>query len=294
MSDYYTKKMLITPEIAKKMLENNYEKNRSIKRGALATYAKDMKNGNWRSSVCPPICFSENGVLLDGQHRLLAVIEANVAIEFEIRYGLIENDYNYFDQGTKRQASDGLMDVKGRKIITSVCRTAFIASNNSDAFINNGVNMMGGRNYSKNSIVSTTDVLTFYYNFNATYPDFFDNAVKFSNHTEIEFSKWTRSSVVFTCMAMFLADRYMYENFKEVIKDKKNVKNSVLSYKRWGNTHNLKGYSTGEKWRIEWNAAVNVWKMLYGYEDCNYRNFSADTSFHELNGFKFEMFKEFC
>jgi hypothetical protein len=70
--------MTITPEIATDMLMDN-KSNRAIRRLVVKAYAKDMANGEWRITH-QGIAINEKGNVVDGQHRLLAVIESGCSV----------------------------------------------------------------------------------------------------------------------------------------------------------------------------------------------------------------------
>lgn len=85
----------ITPAIAKRILDTQNMNNRHISMKDAYKYAKIMKEGRWK--LGEPIMFDEDGILRDGQHRLKAVIVANMPIEFVVEKGLdreIINDLN--------------------------------------------------------------------------------------------------------------------------------------------------------------------------------------------------------
>lgn len=65
---------LITPEVAAKMLEKNTH-NRPLSQAVVDQYVKDMQEGRWLFNKIP-ILFDWNDVLLDGQHRLWAVVQS--------------------------------------------------------------------------------------------------------------------------------------------------------------------------------------------------------------------------
>lgn len=64
----------ITPAIAIKILEMNAA-NREITWSVVLQYADDMKRGAWRE-MAAPISFNSIGQLIDGQHRLWAIVES--------------------------------------------------------------------------------------------------------------------------------------------------------------------------------------------------------------------------
>jgi len=73
-------KSIITPEIAKSMLERNTKNFRKIKESSIRNYARDMESGNWSLSH-QGISFDKDGVLHDGQNRLYACIKSGVPFE---------------------------------------------------------------------------------------------------------------------------------------------------------------------------------------------------------------------
>lgn len=99
------KEQLITPEIAQEYLKNNTI-NRRLRNKIVDLYAQEMKNGRWKEDTCEFIKISESGKILDGQHRLVAVIKSDTSIIFQIATGLKDSIFNVIDTGSKRNASD--------------------------------------------------------------------------------------------------------------------------------------------------------------------------------------------
>lgn len=104
-------KVFITPQMASEFLQRN-NSNRAISESTVKRYAEYMKNGYW-SETPLPIVFDEYGVLLDGQHRLSALVKANKSFYFYVATDKREN-YSKYDNGKKRNASD-LLSSKGYK-----------------------------------------------------------------------------------------------------------------------------------------------------------------------------------
>lgn len=102
------KKMLITPFQAKGLLEANV-KNRRVKQPVVARYATDMANGKWKQDTGETIKISENGVILDGQHRLLAIVKSNVSLYFHVAYDVPDDSFDVIDTGSVRNASDAFV-----------------------------------------------------------------------------------------------------------------------------------------------------------------------------------------
>lgn len=97
---------MITPEMARSYLGHN-RNNRNVRRGDVRSYADDMASGNWRY-VGDPIKFAADGRLIDGQHRLLSLIEAGVTLKFAVIRGLAVSDQLVLDTGIKRSFGDHL------------------------------------------------------------------------------------------------------------------------------------------------------------------------------------------
>lgn len=96
---------LITPELAAKLLKANV-KNRRPKRNVVLKYAKDMIEGRWKVDTYELIKISKTDKILDGQHRLMAVVKANIPIYFHIVYGLEDSVFDVLDTGSVRNATD--------------------------------------------------------------------------------------------------------------------------------------------------------------------------------------------
>jgi len=78
---------LITPEMAKAMLEQNHEHQRPVKRKRVENYIADMKNNTWVLNG-ETIVVADDGSILDGQHRLMAVAEAGIPISMLVVRGV--------------------------------------------------------------------------------------------------------------------------------------------------------------------------------------------------------------
>jgi len=96
----------ITPLMATEMLLANTI-NRSIRPRRVSQYARDMKAGNW-VPVGEPIAISDKGDLLNGQHRLHAVIEADVDVDIPVARGVPAQLQDSMDRGLKRTFGDVL------------------------------------------------------------------------------------------------------------------------------------------------------------------------------------------
>ena len=87
---------LITPQMAKALLESNTN-NRRPKSPIIMRYASDMQKGLWKQNTAEFIKISKSGQILDGQHRLMAVIKSNTPIIFQVARGLDDNIFDVLD-----------------------------------------------------------------------------------------------------------------------------------------------------------------------------------------------------
>lgn len=98
----------MTPQLAAQMLAKNYN-NRALRKTTVRAYADDMEAGEWRSTH-QPIAVNASGNLVDGQHRLNAVIAAQW--EGPMMLATYETDEEALklpvDRGIKRKAYDVL------------------------------------------------------------------------------------------------------------------------------------------------------------------------------------------
>jgi hypothetical protein len=94
----------ITPEIAKKYLEKNTS-NRTLRSSWVQTLAGAIENNDWKETH-QSIAFSKSGRLLDGQHRLHAIVLANKSVQMYVTSDLEESSFQAIDCGLKRNISD--------------------------------------------------------------------------------------------------------------------------------------------------------------------------------------------
>lgn len=96
----------VTPEIAKAWLDRNTN-NRRPSRQVIAKYARDMINDSWQLTG-DAIRFDVNNNIIDGQHRLMACIEANKSFDTLVIYKLAPEAQKVIDTGKSRSAADAL------------------------------------------------------------------------------------------------------------------------------------------------------------------------------------------
>lgn len=96
----------VTPELAQAIL-GEHAPNRTIRQLDVARYAADMAADKW-TNTGEAIKFDEQGCLLDGQHRLSAVVKADMTVPLLFVYDVPRAAQDVMDSGRKRSLADQL------------------------------------------------------------------------------------------------------------------------------------------------------------------------------------------
>ncbi len=96
--------MDITPAMATEMLKRNTN-NRPLSEGIIKKYARQMMAGEWHRTPLP-IIFSKAGRLIDGQHRLAAIVLGECVIATDVAFGTSDAAFAFIDVGKKRSPAD--------------------------------------------------------------------------------------------------------------------------------------------------------------------------------------------
>ena len=98
--------MTITPADATNWLACN-QNNRPVRRRHVEFLAREMLEGNWQVNG-QAIIIADDEQVLDGQHRLLAIIESAKSIQSLVVYGIAEEAFKTIDTGAVRTGADAL------------------------------------------------------------------------------------------------------------------------------------------------------------------------------------------
>lgn len=101
---------LITPEGASDILRKNTI-NRKVRKSRVEYFKKIISDGNWQNTH-QGICISEDGVLLDGQHRLLAIAACGLNVWVNVTTGAPLESFNVIDDVCPRSITDRVRDEK--------------------------------------------------------------------------------------------------------------------------------------------------------------------------------------
>jgi hypothetical protein len=100
----HDERMLISPEQASFMLAYN-GKNRPVSSAKVKRLAEKMSDKRWVFTH-QGLGYSSEGLLIDGQHRLAAIMASGESCEFIVTYGLDPDVFDHVDTEGGRSASD--------------------------------------------------------------------------------------------------------------------------------------------------------------------------------------------
>lgn len=121
---------LVSPEYAAELLSKN-DGNRRIRPSVVAKYATIIREGNWILTP-EPIVIADTGRLLNGQHRLHAVIQCGISVPFLVIRNVSESVFSALDRGAIRSTADALgADPKAVEVGKAAARVMY-GSNASD------------------------------------------------------------------------------------------------------------------------------------------------------------------
>jgi len=108
---------VIDKALASKYLEKN-EDNRRTRKWYASALSSAMQRGEWITTH-QGIAFDETGRLIDGQHRLEAIVNSDLKIKMLVARGLSEKAFSVLDSGMKRTIAD---QTKMHPRTAEVCR----------------------------------------------------------------------------------------------------------------------------------------------------------------------------
>lgn len=109
---------------AERILSGNLA-NRKVKENHLKGLSTDWALNNYKFNGAP-ILIAEDGTLLDGQHRLLAVIRSGVTVPMLVIRGFRNETQTTVDTGVKRNVAD-ILQLRGEKNSTSLASITRLA-----------------------------------------------------------------------------------------------------------------------------------------------------------------------
>lgn len=98
----------VTPAMAKEFLKKN-NANRTVRTRTVSALASAIQRGEWKLSH-QAIAFDPDGNLLDGQHRLLAIVESGRTVPCLLALNADPNTFDVLDIGVRRNNADIIGD----------------------------------------------------------------------------------------------------------------------------------------------------------------------------------------
>lgn len=147
-----SKVQTITPAKAAEWLEANTQ-NRPISKRTVEGFAEAMRRGEWKVTH-QGIAFDETGALVDGQHRLAAIVEAGLPVEMTVFTQVPADGFDVLDTGKKRNAAD-VLAIEGEKssiMLAAMVRIVWLYENRQDRSWSGG-----GATPTNHQIVETLD-----------------------------------------------------------------------------------------------------------------------------------------
>lgn len=97
---------MITPERASDLLANHNPSNRRLDMRHAQFLAQEMERGTFRPDNGDSIRIDTDGNIIDGQHRLAAIVKANKPVKMLIAKGVDRETFATIDTGKRRTVQD--------------------------------------------------------------------------------------------------------------------------------------------------------------------------------------------
>lgn len=122
-----TQTVAVTPALAAEWLQRNVC-NRPLNRKGIVELVGEMSSGNW-TLTHQGIAFDEHGHLLDGQHRLHAIVESGVSVTLLVTRGVERSTFAHIDSGRKRTTGDvvSMRGIENGTLVAAIARSCFVA-----------------------------------------------------------------------------------------------------------------------------------------------------------------------
>lgn len=130
----------VTPEKAREILNKQNTRNRSIRQTQVKKIATDIAEGRWKLTS-QAISIDTNGVLIDGQHRLAAVVQAGQTVQMLFATDCAADTFDVIDTGLGRTAADvvGLAGGRRASIIAAGIKTTALYKEHPDRIWTNQI-----------------------------------------------------------------------------------------------------------------------------------------------------------
>lgn len=171
--------IMLTPELAKRMLESNVN-NRQLNQANLRFLKNEVVSNRWRE-ISDPIQINEEDKLINGQHRLRAIVDLNISLPLRVETNVDSTIFSVIDTGNKRSGVDTLTikHIENASVMATTIRyikmmltngnsTTKVSNQEMINFIEDNPNVIeavkfGVSNYKKGNKVITAPLLSTFY-----------------------------------------------------------------------------------------------------------------------------------
>jgi len=269
---------LVTPKRAKELLEKNIC-NRSVNERKVKEYSYFMECGKW-GETHQGIAISKTNKLIDGQHRLLAIIKSGVSLMQNITTEVEDESFAKIDIGYNR-TSGVMMDVAGVKNYNAhasgIAKMIVLVKRERPS---------GGGGGNKELFILGQDVIDEYY----SHQEIYDEIHVISSHYYCKF-RIISKSVLYAAIAYLHFTKkwelnFIYDFLKQLYKEKPTENNTlnVFFNALMKNLVSNKKYATPQSFAFfvkTWNAFVKKSELrIMKYDDSieEYPVFLSNTS----------------
>lgn len=139
-----SKVVMVDPSLAAEWLAKNAQNNRPRRPVVVAGYAQQMKAGQWHLTH-QGVAFDVDGALIDGQHRLAAIVQANVIVPMMVTVNAPSVSFEMLDCGVKRTVADRL--VMDPRVVAALSATMRIAKDRQSKVSEHEVRDLSGTQF---------------------------------------------------------------------------------------------------------------------------------------------------
>lgn len=107
LSEVNARFVIVTPELAAEWLETANKVNRPKRKRQVGSLTADMNDELWEQNG-EPLVFDTDGIIVNGQHRLTALVESGTTQEFLVVYNVLPRVRSTVDAHTRRTFADDL------------------------------------------------------------------------------------------------------------------------------------------------------------------------------------------
>lgn len=104
--------VVVTPALAQRWLEEQNDNNRTISKPHVDRLAEGLRSGTFQTTP-QGISFTPEGKLLDGQHRLKAIVKTGLSLQMAVFFGVSARSFVVFDSTQKGRTLADVVRIAG-------------------------------------------------------------------------------------------------------------------------------------------------------------------------------------